>query len=134
MADDDANDPPWCRASFSIFGPELIPDDISRMLGLVPDHTHLKGDYPANNPGHAPYPHGMWLLKSRLQRYESLETHLEALLTVLIRRQSEIQKLSEVYTVRFSCSLHNTIGFELPPSILGQIASLSAKFGVSVYA
>jgi hypothetical protein len=124
---------PRTLVSFRIFAPELDPDKVSQVLGLVPDRTHRKGDYPRNNPKYFPYKHGMWGLHSQLPREEPFTAHLESLLAILEPKQKQILELSETNNVDFFCSLFWQSGFQLPPRLLRQIANLGAVLGVDVY-
>lgn len=124
---------PRNRVGFRIFAPGLDPVKVSQVLGLLPDYTHLEGDYPRDNPKYSPYKHGMWALHSKLPSEEPFTAHLESLLSILDLKQEQILELSKTSNVDFSCSLFSQSGFQLPPHLLGQIASLGATLGVDVY-
>lgn len=124
---------PRSRVCFRIFSPNLDPEDVSRNLGLSPDHSHYQGDYPQGKPTFTAYRHGMWLLRSKLPNEHSLETHLGDLLSILESKQSYIKALAQSATVDFSCTLYSQNGFQLSPQILSRIANLGAILGVVVY-
>ncbi|MBL8131866.1 MAG: DUF4279 domain-containing protein [Anaerolineae bacterium] len=124
---------PRTKVGFRIFAPSLDPSKVSQVLGLTPDHTHLVGDYPRDNPRYNPYKHGMWALHSKLLSEEPFTMHLENLLSILEPKQKQILELSEKNSVDFSCSLFSQSGFQLPPNLLRRIANLGATLGVDVY-
>jgi Domain of unknown function (DUF4279) len=119
--------------SFRIFATGLDPDEITKSLGLVPDHKHHTGDHIRGNPERPQYKHGMWSISSTLQPEALFEEHLDDLLRRLEPKTSEIKYLSSQVTVDFFCSLFDQNGFQLSPSILARIAGLGAMFGVDIY-
>ena len=128
-----SDDKPRTLVSFRIFAPGLDPRQVTEVLGLTPDSSHLQGDYPRNNPKYSAYKHGMWSLRSKISPDEPLSVHLEHLLSVLEPKQEQILSLSKENDVDFYCGLFSQIGFELSPDLLKRIANLGASLGVSVY-
>jgi len=116
-----------------IFAPGLLPEDVTRNLQILPDHAHHQGDYPRNNPKYSAYKHGMWSLKSKISEKESLESHLDNLLSILEPKRSYINLLAQDATVDFYCVLYSQSGFQLSPQILKRIGDLGATFGVVLY-
>jgi hypothetical protein len=121
------------HVSIRIFSPNLSPEDVTRNLELTPDHTHHPGDYPRSNPKYSPYKHGMWLLNSKLPEEQSLESHLDNLLSILEPKRAYINLLAQDAMVDFYCVLYSQSGFQLSPQILKRIGDLSAIFGVVLY-
>lgn len=128
-----ASSKPRALVSFRIFAPELIPDQITEDLDIQPDHKHLKGDYPRDNPKFRAAKGGMWLLQSKLPDTEVFEDHLDNILSNLEGKADYILNLGKYATLDFYCVLYEQEGFELSASILGRIAKLGAALGVVVY-
>lgn len=119
--------------SFRIFAPGLNPQSVTEKLGIEPDHMHLEGDYPRGNPKYSAYKQGMWLLRSKLGSSDSVEKHLEHLLSILEPKRDAIISLSTSADVNFSFDLFNLRGFQLSAQLLGRIADLGASLGGTVY-
>lgn len=130
MDTDKTNSSTHTSVSFRIFAPGLLPEDVTKNLQITPDHIHHEGDYPQNNPKYSAYKHGMWLIKSRSPDDQSLEVHLDNLLSLLEPQRSYISSLAQQATVDFSCYLYLQSGFQLSSQILKRIADLGAAFDV----
>ena len=121
------------QVSIRIFAPGLIPEDVTKNLQITPDYMHHQGDYPRNNPKYSAYKHGMWSLESKIPEEETLESHLDNLLSVLEPNRSYINQLAKGATVDFYCVLYSQSGFQLSPKILKRIGDLGIIFGVVLY-
>ena len=72
--------------SFRIFGVNLVPEDVTRELGISPTYVHHLGE--RFNPRYSAFEHGMWSLASSLDSDMSLEAHLDALLQTLVPKSA----------------------------------------------
>lgn len=133
MEIDSASDKPITIVSFKISGSELVPENVTQSLDIIPHHTHLRGSYLRINDERFLYKKGLWSIKSKLPFEEEFSAHLENLLSILEPKQEQILKLGENNSVDFYCSLYAQIGFQLPPHLLRRIANLGAALGVTVY-
>jgi hypothetical protein len=124
-----------CYVSFVISGLELEPDEVSRLLGIKPDHSHRKGDVKKSSRSDNTLirKKGNWSLRSKLSDYEPLEMHLDALMDRLKGKEAAIKALAEENEIRFGCDLYETIGVELPAHMLRRIADFNASLGITIY-
>jgi hypothetical protein len=123
-----------CYVSFVISGLELDPDEISKLLGIRPDHSHRKGDVKQlRSDKTITRKNGNWSLRSKLSDYEPLEMHLDALLDRLKGKEAVIKALAEENEIRFGCDLWEAIGVELPAHIIRGIADFNASLGITIY-
>lgn len=130
MDTDQTKSSPRTSVSFRIFAPSLLPEDVTKNLQIIPDHEHRQGDYPKNNPKHSAYKYGMWLINSRVPEDQSLEVHLDNLLSLLEPQRLYINLLAQQATVDFSCYLYSQSGFQLSSQTLKRIGDLGAAFDV----
>ncbi len=124
---------PRTKASFRIWGPSLNPDDITQQLHLLPDYTHLQGDYPQGNPKHTAYKHGMWSLHSKAPPQEELDVHLQNLLSTLEPHAEVIRILSSQAQVDFYCGIFGLPGFNVSPQTMARMSALNIRFSVCFY-
>ncbi len=124
------------RASFRLSGETLDPSLVTRQLGIFPTHAHAKGD-PHMSRGQriTDWSMGAWVLQSSVEKGESLEDHLVALLDLLA--PEAVRSLTLLgYDADFFCGLfleHLNEGLVLTPETLGRIAALGAKLSLDIY-
>lgn len=120
------------QVTLRIFASGLDPEEVTRNLGVLPDHQHYQGDYPRHNPRYSAYKHGMWCLDSKIDPHLSLEQHIQSIVQAVDAKRSYIKMLSETATVDFYCVLRNGYGFQLSPQVLEASAKLGATFGITI--
>ncbi len=85
-------------ATFRIVGDGLIPDDITKVLGLVPTQAYAKGQSYTAGPqgGELKGRTGLWYLSTdRLIASDRLATHLSALLYLIFGSPTQVEKWIE---------------------------------------
>jgi hypothetical protein len=110
----------------SIAGIELDFHDIALTLGVSPTKTFRLGD--SNETG-SPCDHDEWIVESPLSPYETVNTHLEWLVSLLKPRVAWIvRSVSEGMTIRVYCDINcetDQCGFEIAPQVLNLLAELA---------
>ncbi|MBI2328033.1 DUF4279 domain-containing protein [Candidatus Curtissbacteria bacterium] len=72
------------RAYFSVYPKNIAPEELTKLIGLKPYKTHLKGDPVVQNNLEGPkFKDNFWSIKSQADPSVSLEEHLENLLDQL---------------------------------------------------
>jgi hypothetical protein len=86
------------KASFRVMGPELDPDEVTRLLGLEPDYAHRRGDANLGKSGrrYADFPEGLWKISSGAGEEATVEEHLLALLERIEPGQAGIARCHEL--------------------------------------
>jgi hypothetical protein len=120
-------------ASFRVKGLALNFEELSRIFGITPTHTHRRGDRAIIDDF---LPRDMWLFTSPLPKSDELELHLEWLAErVLPHKQYIISDLSKKAEVDVFC--HKTCFTEqasltVSAHALEIFTELSLKFDVSL--
>ena len=85
-------------ASFRVMSEDLDSDEVSRVLGLSPHHTHLRGSPRIGHSGHrySDFSEGLWELRSVLGVSEPLDAHLRGLATILEVRKEALSRLRDL--------------------------------------
>ncbi|MBK9165555.1 MAG: DUF4279 domain-containing protein [Acidobacteria bacterium] len=120
------------KASIRIQG-GLDPDEISRMLAMVPTYTHRAGE--PDRFGEA-LRSNMWLLKSDLGNDKPLEQHVQSLFDKLRDQMPAIEELRTGCKLDVFCSVttKGQGGFSLPTSVLRNLSELGFNLEVSIVA
>src|SRR2546423_15540211 len=78
------------RAYFGIRSPELDPEELTRLVGLVPDETRAKASKVAAPPRPAA---NLWELSSGVDSSANLDDHLDSLLAKIEPASENIRAL-----------------------------------------
>jgi hypothetical protein len=120
------------RATFIIQGTGLDLDAISRIISIVPTHTHRIGELSRFKKA---LPHDMWSLTSPLDRKEPLDAHLKWLDSQLEPHYDFIKSLkptADVYIVCGYTTNKEQCGFSLSPEALAIFAKLGISMEVNI--
>ena len=124
--------------TLGIYGDNLDPEVISRILGCRPTSSHRKGDPRDNGPRPtSPWPSGAWLLVIDGESPESPEELSRKLLMTLQADPAVWEQLAEQHEVRVYYGIHMNAwnrGFDLSPATIEQMATLRATVGFDIYA
>jgi hypothetical protein len=126
-----------------IWHPTLDPDNVTRTLGLAPEVSWRAGEprkTPKGTPLQGVRTEGYWTSDPfsygwRQSTDAQLEDALEELVSFLEPYREFLRELSREGAVRIWASTHSNRNFavELPPNMLGRLASLGATFVHDVY-
>ena len=123
--------------SLCLYGDDLDPDALTRLLGLAPTHSPRKGE-PRKKPGLPPFPQGAWIHKvERRTGPGAVDLALGCLLDQLPADPALWAALAERHEVRLSLSVSFegwNKGFTLGPRTLQRVAALGVRLDVDLYA
>lgn len=124
------------RVSLRIYGADLDPEAITRLMGLRPTHSHRRGDArPSGLP--TPYSQGVWHLQSDIGSQASLEEHLEWVISRLAEREAVLREISllglEVDLFVGVLADDSNVGFSVSPKPLAEFARLGVALDFDVY-
>lgn len=122
------------RATFTIEGDDLSPDDISAWLGCAPDESQRKGD--VRKRGIA-CRRGAWSITAELVKPQSPAELMTLLLDRLPTSQGIWDQISSTYDVSLNVMLITTSGnsdFVLSPTQVTRLSAMGASLWVDVYA
>jgi hypothetical protein len=120
-------------ASLRIHGDIHDLDEITKIVGVKPTRSHLKGDKRSERA--RPYKQAMWSYEPNIHEEESLSKHLNALWDAIGENAEAIKKLKEKYRVDIFCGYRSDCdhaGFEVDCSSLRIFKELEVPFAVSV--
>jgi hypothetical protein len=125
-------------ASLRLFGDGLVPDEVSRRLGLRPTDCAAKGSETVAPSGKSrTAPTGRWILKSEAQVHSTdLARHIEWLLDHLDATgivPLEIPGVSRADVLCFWLSATGHGGPEFSPELLGRLAKYRLALGLDIY-
>jgi hypothetical protein len=131
----------WFRISFGISAEDLVPDEVSRLMGCEPDESQQKGKPVLRQDGTmmriAKF--GSWELILRPEDTDEWDC-AEAMMLVLHRLPSKIGLWRRVtkkrYKVEFFVGLSmpsQNKGFELPPEVMKYLGDRGIAAGFDVY-
>lgn len=124
-------------AGLRIWGDDLDPDEITRLLGCEPTRTRRKGEEVRGKCSTRTAWTGSWHLKSDLPRSAELAAHISALLDRTTDDPTTWAALGSRYRVDVFCGLFLTAwnqGLELPPDLLRRLGERGITLGIDVYA
>lgn len=132
---------PHCAQAFAslrLFGDLLVPEEISRLLSLVPTSFAAKGSRTVAASGKSRVaPTGRWILESRGHVTSTdLEQHIAWLLDRLDEAGIAPTKLPAVSRADVFCfwvSATGTGGPEFSPELLGRLAKCHLALGLDIY-
>lgn len=123
------------NVSLLIYGEELKPDGITKLLGIKPSRSHCKGDQITRND--PPLDRGVWILSVEGFTPTEPETLMVELLSKLPADTELWRQLTEEFDVSLSFVLwvdHWNSAFNISPRLVSRMARLNVKVVVDIYA
>lgn len=123
-------------ASLRIFGDDLVPDEVTQILGCTPTMAYLKGQPRRPGSKHC-WRFGGWLLDAEDAEPEDLEAQINYILDQInpdlnVWREQILAR----FEVNFFCGLFmksGNDGFELQPATMRRLAERELEIGFDVY-
>lgn len=109
---------------FRIVGQNILPNGITKELGLEPDESFKRGDKFKLRPERNHH-NGLWLLKSRISENESLEKHIKEFLQCFENKKEIIKGYSNQDEIWY--------GIKLDSKILLEIGDSGIDLNIQVY-
>jgi hypothetical protein len=125
----------WSRASLSIGGDALRPDQISSTLGLAPTRSGVKGERSSSRHSVAKRT-SFWLLTCPLSYSLPPAKHLTWLLDQLEPKLNLIRSIAEEWNVTLFCSFSSENGqggVTIDPSLLRRLANFGIPFVLDLH-
>jgi len=134
----------YCNTKLYVRGERVSPDEVTRLLGTVPDEAYAPGQaFPGNLPGSEPTSsytvrRGHWRLDFPKKQPEnpSIEEQLEYWCWFLTSREDAVRALcSHGYSITIDCYISEgpVSYFILPASLLGCFGRLQVSLSFGVY-
>lgn len=127
--------------SLCIYGDDLIPEEVSQILGVAPTRAHRRGELMRSRSPHAPqsatHRTGVWILALRGQAPREPEELTTALLDQLPEGDGVWVELAARYCIQLRYGLHMEAwnrGFALSPALLTRVARMHAEMDFDIYA
>ena len=120
-------------ATLRIYGQIHDLDEITETLGLVPTHTHIRGDLIGSRS--RPLAHDMWSYTSHVPEDQPLDLHLQDLWAKVRPHQRFLIGLKERLTVNVFCGYRTnceTAGIDVSHRSLQIFMELEIPFSLSV--
>lgn len=120
-------------ASLRFFGEDLQPEEVTRLLGVAPTQSQLKGD--VSPSGHV-RPVGGWWLRVEEREPGDLEDQIVALFSELTDDPQVWADLNARYRGDVFCGLFmdtTNEGLELKPETLLMIGQRGLRLGLDIY-
>ena len=126
--------PDEVAVALCIYGAELDPIQITKLLGVEPTHSHKRGE--RETLRRPPWEKGAWILEVR--RFEPIDpdSMFNELLAGLPTDEEVWSTLAASCQLRVDFALHTDAGatFELAPEVVQRISRLRASFQIYIQA
>lgn len=123
--------PDECGVALAIYGEELDPDEITRLLGVRPTVSHRRGDRPRPQSKH-PFRLGAWFLECRGNAPVRPDE-----LTKTIFDPERWKPIQDRFKIQLRYGLHISgwnKEFDLPRELVARIAAIGATMNFDLYA
>ena len=124
-------------ASFSLRADELVPAEVTALLGIAPTAAWARGDVFTNRTGPHEQPWGIWRVDSRKEGVQAaeLEHHIRYLLERLEPRRASLARFlrDPKYLVQTYLWYVGTGGFTLSSSLLGRLCTICNLVNLSFF-
>jgi hypothetical protein len=128
------SEPDEASLTLCVYGPDLVPSEVSALTGAAPTDAWARGDLRARQQ--TPASQGTWLLSFRALAPRTLHD-LVFELSAALRPDLDWQHLNQCFTVRLSVALHSdrwNFGPSFTPEDLQWLASTGAPLSFDIYA
>ncbi len=128
-----------CYASLRLFGDNIVPDDISKLLGVIPNYKVVKGKEVISPSGKQRIaPTGCWILNSEQNKSTDLDEHINWLLDQVSRTEYPValRHIVGVEKMDIFCYWSSATGQGGPEFLvetLCRLSSMGLKLGLDIY-
>jgi hypothetical protein len=117
---------------------DLIPDEITRLLGATPTHTQIKGEkFVGGKTGHVRIAKmGMWRLCAKDREPEDIDSQIEEILSQTTSNLAIWRSISEKHEIDLFCGLFLGVsneGMELSAKSLAALGERGIKLALDIY-
>jgi hypothetical protein len=122
------------RVTLAVYGEDLDPTEVTRLLGCQPTQVHRKGD--KRHPTSVPYQTGAWFFTLETKAPSGPDELIPLLLRQLPGDSAFWAGLRERYDVQIRVAIHTAgwnRGFDISPATAELIAATGASLGFDLY-
>ena len=124
--------------SLRIFGDDLVPSEVTTLLGCEPTNACAKGDIRVGSKTGNKFVEktGRWSLSAEDRHPEDIPAQILEILGKLPEDPATWGVLRSRYTMDFFCGVFmgsSNDGLEFPPEILGALFSRGISLGLDIY-
>lgn len=124
--------------SFRIFGDDLVPSEVTTILGCEPTKAYAKGDVRIGSKTSNRYVEktGRWSLSAIDRQPEDIPAQISEVLGKLTKDPQVWGELRSRYTMDFFCGVFmgsSNDGLEFPPELLGELSWRGIALDLDVY-
>lgn len=124
--------------AFRIFGDDLVPSEVTGLLGCNPTAAYSKGDVRIGQKTGNRYVEktGRWSLSAKDRRPEDIPSQISEILARLTQDLGVWDQLSSKYTLDFFCGVFmgsSNDGLEFSPELLRQLSERGITLGLDIY-
>ncbi len=124
--------------TFRVFGDDLVPSEVTALLGCEPTTAYSKGDVRISAKTGNRYIEkaGRWSLSAEERRPEDIPAQITEILDKLTNDPAIWSQLRSKYKMDFFCGVFmgsSNDGLEFSPDILGQLSSRGITLGLDIY-
>ena len=128
----------YSQAALRIFGDDLIPEDVSNLLGAKPTKSKMKGDEEVGKTSGKVRiaKTGSWHLHAEKREPEDLNAQIEEILSQLTNDLATWEKLRKSYKVDMFCGLFMgnwNDGLSLSPEIMLALGQRRIGLSLDIY-
>lgn len=125
------------KATLRVFGDDLNPDDVTRMLGASPTASTRKGDA-RTRPSGEPWLErtGSWRLKASELEPGNLDAQIQQIFAALTPDMAVWADLSDRFRLDMFCGLFmrkGNEGLEISPESLAALGARGVTLGLDIY-
>jgi hypothetical protein len=127
--------PEECGVCLAIYGEELVPDEITELLGCQPTDSNLRGD--KKGPSSPGFSKGAWFLQVRGEPPNTPEILTRKILTMVPSNREIWNQLKKRFDVQLRYGIHMSgwnKGFGLPHDLIASMAVLGVDVEFDLYA
>lgn len=122
------------RATLALYGDDLDPDGVSKMLGCAPSHAHRKGDRRGGTA--VPFSSGAWLLTVETKAPKGPDAAIATLLARFPETPEFWRPVLDKFSVSIRVGIHTcgwNRGFGLPADIVARVGRIGVPIDFDLY-
>jgi hypothetical protein len=127
----------WCELTVAGAqdGPDLKPEEVTRVLGIRPDESGHRGD-PRGSKTPLVYKAGWWRIKTEISEDASLNEQIRLLLDRVDSQKESLKTLAVDCELEFGCVVYfdeHAPDLHIESDTLQAMAELGAHFDIDAY-
>ena len=124
-------------AALRVFGDDLDPREVSRLLAATPSDSHRKGEVHVSSAGRRYVRKtGMWCLEARGEAPDSLQSQISRILSVLTSDLEAWRTLAQRFEIDMFCGLFMTEsseGLDMSSAVMELMAERRIPLAICIY-